>query len=88
MRGDVPAFTEENRRRIDPERCACRVNEEEIVRCALHDAAPGLVKVLQSAITDLEDFADEDGEFDFTPEAGRQMAAQYRAAIDSTKEKP
>ena len=43
----VPAFTEANRRRVDPNACACRVDDGEIIYCALHAAAPKLLAALE-----------------------------------------
>ena len=47
LHSGVPAFTEANRRHVDPDACACRVNDGEIIRCALHAAAPKFVAALE-----------------------------------------
>ena len=46
----VPAFTEANRRRVDPNACACRVDDGEIIYCALHAAAPALLAALKAIL--------------------------------------
>jgi hypothetical protein len=46
----VPAFTEANRRRVDPNACACRVDDGEIIYCALHAAAPKLLVALNAML--------------------------------------
>ena len=46
----VPAFTEANRRRVDPNACACRVDDGEIIYCALHAAAPKLLAALEAIL--------------------------------------
>lgn len=47
--GRIPAFTEENRRRVDPDACACRVSVsgDEFILCPLHAAAPKLLAALE-----------------------------------------
>jgi hypothetical protein len=53
----VPAFTEANRRRVDPSACACRVNDGEIVRCPLHAAAPKLLGALEAIQKELFEYS-------------------------------
>jgi len=50
----VPAFTEANRRRVDPNACACRVDDGEIIYCALHAAAPALLAALKESTVYLD----------------------------------
>lgn len=44
-------------------------------------AAPDLLTVLERMAKDIEDFNDPEGEFDFTPQAGRNMLKEIRKAI-------
>jgi len=45
-----PAFTEANRRKVDPAACACLVDDGNIIRCPLHRAAPALLAALEWAL--------------------------------------
>lgn len=44
-------------------------------------AAPQMLKRLQGILADLEDFLNEDGEFDWTPEAGRKICREIEKTI-------
>lgn len=46
-----PAFTEANRRKVDPTACACRITDGEIVHCPMHEAAPELLEALENLVT-------------------------------------
>jgi len=90
----VPAFTEANRQRVSPGSCACRVDDCEIVRCALHGAAPQLLKVLEAALPYLPNCDPNDksvGARDCGPRFPYKPHCLYveaRAALDATKERP
>lgn len=78
---EVPVFNEVNRRRVDPDACACRVNDGEIIYCSVHAAAPTLLAALKA----LEHEADD---FDYGDSAPELVAAivQARDAIKQAKE--
>ena len=50
----VPAFNEANRRKVDPDACACREDDDgNILYCPLHRAAPDLLTRLKESTTAL-----------------------------------